>query len=148
MKTKVEGFKELEVALGELKQSAARGVARKVLRKAGDPFMAAWRTAMPEGEGKLREDLKMGGRLTRVQARAARKGRKKSEVLVYIGVADPAGQQTEFGNAHQAAQPHGRPTWEAYKIRVLEAISNMLGQEIYRAISRARKRAERAAAKK
>lgn len=148
MKYKTEGFKDLEKSLGELKHTAARGVARKVLRKAAIPFKEAWADAMPEGEGDLRENLSIGGRLTRRQARAARNGAKKTEVLVHIGVSDPAGQQTEFGNSRQSAQPHGRPTWEAWKMRVFETISNMLGQEVRRTVERARKRAERAAAKK
>jgi hypothetical protein len=54
--------------------------------------------------------------------------------------------QTEFGNIHQAAEPSGRPAWEATKGAVLTTIGRDLWEEIRKAAERAARKAAKAAA--
>lgn len=90
--------------------------------------------------GTLRDSYIAGTRLNPSQAKNARR-EGKSFAEVYAGTNDPAGVQTEFGNAHQAAQPHGRPAWDATQGHVLKLISEQLGAEIEKAAARLAKKA-------
>lgn len=134
-KTQVEGLKELDQALSIL----PRAVARRELQKDGigalKPFVDAWKAAAPvdadpasspkRPPGTLRNSIHAGTRLNKSQARQVRReGKWFAEV--YAGTNDPAGVQTEFGNAHQAAQPHGRPAWESAKEEVLRGVGGRL----------------------
>ncbi|MBO0750436.1 MAG: HK97 gp10 family phage protein [Porphyrobacter sp.] len=143
-RVKIEGFRELEAALADLPKATGKNVLRRVLKKAADPIERDAAANAPVRTGKLRDDVKTGTRLTRRQAAQQRK-LGKSEVEVHVGVANPAGLQTEFGNAHQPAQPWMRPAWDANKEGALATIGSELGTEIKKAADRvARKAAKRA----
>ncbi|MDX1219049.1 hypothetical protein CN188_09675 [Sinorhizobium meliloti] len=145
IKVKVEGFKELDKALQQLTRATAKGVARRVLAKAAEPIAEAGRANAPLGPtGNLKASYGVGTKLTRRQSKLHR---KESPVEVFVGPNDPAAIQTEFGNEHQAAEPHMRPAWDANKDRALEIISEELGSEIEKAAARAAKRAARLARK-
>lgn len=142
MKDQVEGLKELDQALSIL----PRAVARRELQKDGigalKPFVDAWKASAPvdadpasspkRPPGTLRNSIHAGTRLNRSQARQARR-EGKSFAEVYAGTNDPAGVQTEFGNAHQAAQPHGRPAWEATQQQVLQGVGTRLWEKLEKA---------------
>ncbi|MBB4185827.1 HK97 gp10 family phage protein [Sinorhizobium terangae] len=144
-KVKVEGLKELDRALQDLKQVTAKGVARRVLLKAATPIAEAGRSNAPLGPtGNLKASYGVGTKLTKRQAKLHR---KQSPVEVFAGPNDPAAVQTEFGNEHQAAEPHLRPAWDANKDRALDIVSKELGTEISKAAKRAARKAAREAAK-
>lgn len=88
----------------------------------------------------------VGTKLTRRQARDARK-EGKSFAEVYVGTADPAGQQQEFGNVNHPAQPSGRPAWAATQDEFLEGLGADLGAEIDKAAARLARKAARLARK-
>lgn len=146
---KVEGLAALDFALGELPKSAARAVLRRVGLKALEPFVEDVKALAPvdadpantpkRPPGTLRDSYHAGTRLNKSQARTARK-EGKSFVEVYAGTNDPAGVQTEFGNAHQAAQPHARPAWDGAQRQVLRDVGEMLGGEIEKAAVRLAKK--------
>lgn len=145
IRVKVEGFRELDKALQQLKTATAKGVARRVLMKAGEPIAEAGRANAPLGPtGNLKASYGVGTKLTRRQSKLHK---KESPVEVFVGPNDPAAIQTEFGNEHQAAEPHLRPAWDENKDRALEIISEELGTEIEKATARAAKRAARLARK-
>ncbi|WP_085025289.1 HK97-gp10 family putative phage morphogenesis protein [Ensifer aridi] len=145
VKVKVEGFRELDKALQQLKRATAKGVARRVLQKAGEPIAEAGRDNAPLGPtGNLKASYGVGTKLTKRQAKLHR---KQSPVEVFVGPNDPAAIQTEFGNQHQAAEPHLRPAWDAKKDRALEIIGEELAGEIEKAAARAARRAARLARK-
>ncbi|RVL53953.1 HK97-gp10 family putative phage morphogenesis protein [Sinorhizobium meliloti] len=147
MKTriKIEGLKELDKALQDLKQVTAKGVARRVLMKAATPIAEAGRSNAPLGPtGNLKASYGVGTKLTRRQSKLHR---KQSPVEVFAGPNDPAAVQTEFGNEHQAAEPHLRPAWDANKDRALDIVAADLGTEIEKAAKRAARRAAREARK-
>ena len=146
----VEGLADLDRALGELPKSTARGVLRRTGLFALEPFVARWRAAAPvdadpasspnRAPGTYRDSVHAGTKLNRSQARTARR-EGKSFVEVYAGTNDPAGIQTEFGNAHQSAQPHARPAWDASQNEVIERVGRGLWSEIAKAAERLARKA-------
>lgn len=144
----VPGLAELDFALGELPKATARNTLRRVGLKALEPFIEDVKAAAPVDDptntpgrapGTLRDSYTVGTKLNKSQARMARK-EGKSFAEVYAGTNDRAGIQTEFGNAHQAAQPHVRPAWDGAQKQVLRDIGLMLGDEIEKAAVRVAKR--------
>lgn len=154
MKFDIPGLSDLDRALGELPKATARNTLRRTGLKALEPFVAKVRSmapvdADPESSpkrppGTLRDSYIAGTKLNKSQARNARK-EGKSFAEVYAGTNDPAGIQTEFGNAHQSPQPHARPAWEATMQRTITIIEEELGTEIEKAAARLAKKAARAA---
>jgi hypothetical protein len=142
---KVEGLAELDAALSELPNALAKGVLRRIGLRALGPFVEQVKAKAPvdadpantpkRPPGTLRDSYHAGTRLNRSQARQARK-EGKSYVEVYAGTNDPAGVQTEFGNAHQAAQPHARPAWDGTQEEALAIVKTDLGGEIKAAANR------------
>jgi len=151
---RVEGLSELDFALGELPKAVAQGVLRRVGLAALAPFVEDVRASAPVDEdpastpgrapGTLRDSYHTGTKLNKSQARTARR-EGKSFVEVYAGTNDPAGVQTEFGNAHQAAQPHARPAWDGAQRQVLESVKEGLGTEIEKSRERLARRAAKRA---
>lgn len=148
----VEGFRELEAGLSDLvdmvggSRATGKNVLKRVLNSAADPIAAAAAANAPSLSGRLRRDVKTGTRLTRRQAGIVKKA-GKSTVEIHVGVSDPAGVQTEFGNEHQAADPWLRPAWDANSSGALDTIRSGLGEQIEKARARAAKRAAKRAGK-
>lgn len=141
---KVEGLAELDAKLGELSQSAAKGVLRRVGRKALVPFDEAWRARAPVLSGVLSRSGSIGSKLSRSQRKAHE---RESFIEVFAGPGtNPQAIQTEFGNRHEAAQPYARPAWDATKDQALQIVRTELGGEIAKAAGRATKRAAKLAA--
>lgn len=149
---KVEGLRELERALSELPKVTARATLRRTGLKALAPFVVSVKAKAPidadprntpkRPPGMLRDSYVAGTKLTKRQARFAKK-EGKSFVEVYAGTSDPAGVQTEFGNIHQAAQPHVRPAWDETKDEALAIVKIELGDEIAKSAARLAKKAGR-----
>jgi hypothetical protein len=149
---KVAGLSDLDRALGDLPKATARAVLRRTGLNALAPFVASVKAKAPidadpantpkRPPGTLRDSYHAGTRLNKSQAKEARRG-GKSFAEVYAGTNDPAGVQTEFGNVHQAAQPHARPAWDATQDEALAIVGTELGAEIEKAANRLAKKAAR-----
>jgi HK97 gp10 family phage protein len=137
---KIEGLKELDKALGELPKATARSALKKVLKEGGEPVAQAARQNSPRLTGNLYEHTDYGTKLTRRQATEHRQRGDRDFAEGFVGTADPAGMQDEFGNAHQAAQPWLRPAWDSTKDRALFIISHRLWVVIDEATARLAKR--------
>jgi HK97 gp10 family phage protein len=141
----IEGLAELDEALAELPKATARNVLQRVLKEQGAPIRDAGEALAPKDKGGLKASYAVSTKLSRRQ-----KGlnKKESDVEVYIGPGPAAkGVQTEFGNAHQAAEPHLRPAFDGNVMKVLSGIKDSLAAEIEKARVRLAKKAERIAAK-
>lgn len=141
----IEGLAELDEALTELPKATARNVLKRVLVEQGQPIRDEGERLAPRLTGGLKASYTVGTKLSRRQ-----KGmnRKESDVEIYIGPGPSAKSiQTEFGNAHQAAEPHLRPAFDSNVQRVLNGIKDSLAAEIEKARKRLAKKAERLAAK-
>lgn len=141
----VSGLKDLEKTLSELPKATARSVMIRVLRKEGQIVADTESLLAPKLTGELALSPSVGTKLTRRQRRSAA---KESDVEVYVGpTPHPKSVQTEFGNAHQKAEPHLRPAWDATWRTVLDGIKQSLADEIEKSRARLAKKAERLAAK-
>lgn len=147
--TKVEGLSALDAALGLLPKATARNVLVRTGKKALEPFIDDVRHLAPvdadpastpkRPPGTLRDSYVIGTKLNKAQARFARR-EGKNFAEVYAGTNDLAGVQVEFGNVHQAPQPHARPAWDGVQQEVLATVGNLLWDEIWGAAKRLAKR--------
>lgn len=142
---KLEGLAELDVALKELPKATARNVLLRVGKKNMQPVADAGEAMAPVRTGWLAESYQVSTQISRRQRAQAR---RESSVEVYVGPGASARSiQTEFGNAHQAPQPHLRPAWDGSVGLVLENVTKDLAEEIEKARKRLARKAEREAAK-
>ena len=142
---KVEGLKDLETALLDLPKATARNVMLRTLKEQGAPIRDAGEANAPKLSGKLKLSYAISTKLSRRQKSL---NKKQSPVEVYIGPGPhPKGVQTEFGNAHQRAEPHLRPAFDAKVRLVLDGIKVSLAGQIEKARARLARKAERLAAK-
>lgn len=146
---KVEGLKEAEDALvafaEEYSPRKAKPLLTRTLKKEGQVIADAGEALAPRLSGELAQSYTVGTKLSRRQKKM---NRQESDVEVYVGPTPHAKSvQTEFGNAHQAAEPHLRPAWDGNVMKVLAGIKDRLIEEIEKTRKRLVKKAEREAAK-
>lgn len=152
---KFSGGPELDRALGALAEeygkASGKAVIRRVLDKALQPMAETARQLAPDDPATPTNDLKasitVGGKLTARQAKLARKDQNKALVTRYMGTADVAGIQNEFGNSHQAPQPFMRPALEQHKQDTIDIVGKEMGPEIVNTAARLAKRRAAKAAK-
>lgn len=148
-KVAFEGGAELDEALAEFaKPTIAKGVGRRALKKAAAPILAAWQAGTKVLTGHLEASEVAGTKLNPRQRRLNRNADERSLVEMYVGTADPAGIQEEFGNVHQRAHPSLRPAWDAEGgDKAVDRIAKELAADIEKTRARlARKAAKLAAA--
>lgn len=145
---KVEGFKEMDAALGEFSKATAKNVLRRAGLAALEPVAEEMRNRAPEAEGDLKEAIAVS---TRLGKRQKRLNRNPSTVEVYAGpagsaakAAPPQGVQQEFGNESHGPQPFVRPTWDIKRQGVLDDVKASLADEIEKARQRAARKALKA----
>lgn len=145
MKVKVEGLREVKTALRQLPDATAKGVMRRVLRKAGAPIAEAARQLVPVHEGDLRDSIAVSTKLSRRQRKMHRKG-GRDDVEVFVGAGPhPQAHLQEFGTSRHPAQPFLRPAWDQNKRSVLDGIKDDLWAEIRKSAERLARKAARAA---
>jgi len=163
---KVEGLKELEVALRELPKATGKNVLRRTLKSAAQPFDASWRAKAgdnPKTEGR---DLKAsGGVSNKLNPRQKSLHKKmfrddKAAVEMFAGPGPRTSAITEeFGTDERfhddgasvgSVDPHPfvRPAWDETKMQVLDAVKDSLASEIEKAALRLARKAERRLPKK
>lgn len=143
IKFEVEGFRELDAALGDLPKATAKNTMRRVLLKAGEPIVEAARRLAPEFSGNLKTSLDISTKLSGRQKRENRKNPSLSYVEAYAGAgALPQAHLREFGADQHAPEPFMRPAWDSTQTEVLNGIKDDLAAEIEKARARlARKQA-------
>lgn len=143
MKTtfKMEGLRELEKSLAELKPATGRNVARRVMLRAAEPIAQDAQSGAPVLKGRLQASAGFGTRLSRRQRKL---NRKESPVEVYVGFGPwPQAHLQEFGTVDNPAQPFLRPAWDRGWRRALDEIIAGLWEEIAKAAARAARRSAR-----
>lgn len=142
-KVTIEGFRELDAALGELPKATAKNIMRRVLVNAATPIAEEAARLAPELSGELRDSIAASTKLSMRQARQNRKGVSRSYVEAYAGAgALPQAHLREFGADHHAPDPFMRPAWDGGKDAALAGIKADLATEIDKAAKRlARKQA-------
>lgn len=135
---KVDGFKEIEAALLNIRKLPTRKAAiRRAMVQAAQPMADAAQGMAPVRTGKLKLSIGVGTKLTRRQAAIADKS--ADEMRVYIG---PDGRVNgitqEFGTVNHAPRPFMRPAWERDNRAMLERLSEALRREVFASLGRQR----------
>ena len=157
VKIRVEGLKELDRALGQLKPSTGKNVLRRVARKALQPIIDDAKTKVHVQSGDTRDSLAVSTRLSRSQAAIHKKLVRgdRSSVEMFAGVGAhlfvPQGVWEEFGFTRRGKRhgPHPflRPAWDSGKMKVLTDIKQDLWAEIRKAANRAARKKLKAGGK-
>ena len=144
MKVKVEGLKELDKALRELKVTTARNIARRSLKTVLEPMAEAARAGVAKDRsGELRNSIGVTSGRPR-----GKRYRRENRIEVHMGPGQqPQGIQEEFGNRNQGPRPFMRPAWEQEKQGALDSVKGVLAEEIDKAAQRAARKAARLARK-
>jgi HK97 gp10 family phage protein len=154
-RVKVEGLRELEVALRQLPMATGKNVLRRVLKQAAQPIADHAERLAPVGRpeegdahpGQLRDSIGVSTKLTRRQRSVHRKmfASDRASVEVFVGAGGvPQAHLREFGSDGNPPAPFMRPAWDANKGGVLESIKTNLWTEIDKAARRLAKKAARA----
>lgn len=147
---RLEGFSELDKALGEFTKATAKGVLRRVLLKAGQPMADTMRALAPDDPDTGGSDLKssiavstkLSGRQAKMHRRMFKNDKASAEVFVGPGP-DPAAWNQEFGNVNHGPQSFARPAWDQKQRETLDIIKTELGTEIEKTAKRQARRAAR-----
>lgn len=157
---KIEGLREVEAALADLGKSLGRGVLRRVAQRALAPIAADAKSAVEAstaGTGELADSIAVSSRLSKTQAKEARRERKDFvEVHVGAGALQQA-HLLEFGTGERfqangksvgsmQPEPYMRPAWDAHRGEIVGDLADDLWAEIKKTAARKAKRdAKRAA---
>ena len=141
---KLEGFRELDKALGELPKATARNTLKRALTPAADHVDYVASGAAPHDTGKLEQSIIVGTKLTSRQAREAKRA-GKNFAEIHIGTRLGRGMFTEFGTFKDPPLMWFTRAWDISKNTALEIISANLASEIEKSAARlAKKRAKNA----
>lgn len=146
---RVEGLRELDDALGEMKKATAANILRRTLLKAGAPIEAMAKALAPRKTGRL-ADVSISlvpaspSKMTRT-GRGAYDKKSFVEVLVEAGP-EPQAVTQEFGTVNHPPHPFMRPAWLANKMAALAIVKKELWEEIQKAAARAARKAAKLAA--
>ena len=147
---KIEGLRELDAALRELSKATAKNTLVRVGKAALEPMAEVARSLAPDdpetGGNDLKSSIVVGTKLTPRQKRLAKK-EPKDFATVYMGTADPAGIQQEFGNVNHPPQAFMRPAFAQEAQGTIDRVAKGLKPEIERSAARARARALKKAGK-
>lgn len=134
MTVKLEGFRELDRALGQLPKATARNTLVRVLKKAAAPVQGEAQSNAPRDTGELEGDIIVGTRLTKSQTRANRFVKGFAEV--YVGTDLSRGMFTNFGTYKDPPQFWFDRAWASTQNEALTIISTELGSEIEKSAKR------------
>lgn len=146
---RIEGLKELDKALSEMKTATAKGVVRRTLTKALQPMAQEAASLAPDdpktGAPDLHTSIKVSDKL-KVGRRPMVNGFgfRDGTVTVFMGPTRdgyPQAIMQEFGTVKQPAQPYMRPAWDAGHMKLLEGVKDGLGAEITKTAERAARKA-------
>ena len=138
---RIEGLREMEAALRQLKDSTAKNVMRRVLKKAAKPVAEEMARRAAVRIGTLRKSVDVSTKLGKRQKGLHIKA-DPNDVEVFAGAGVlPHPHMIEFGTEHSAPQPFARPAWDSTRMAALRDIAADLGKEIDKAAKRAAKKA-------
>ena len=155
MTIRVDGFKELDSALKEMKTATARGTVRRAMLKAFQPMADEASRLAPDDPRTPAPDLhrtiKVGDTLKAGRSVMTKGfGFKDGQVTVWMGPTRegyPQAMMQEFGTVNQPAQPYMRPAWDEGRDQLLEDLKTGLETEITKTAERAARKAARLAAR-
>lgn len=150
-KVKIEGLRELEVALRELPKATGKNVLRRVLREIAEPIAAEAAASADTVSGDLARSFGVGTKLSPNQSKKHRKMFKddRAAVEMFVGAgALPQAHLEEFGSINNSPTPMLRPAWDSHSGSMLVNVSKKLWTEIDKAAARYAKKMAKLGMKK
>jgi len=138
---KIEGLKDLDAGLGQLRKATALNVLRRVAVKRLEPMRDEAADRAPYLSGRLE-----AAEIVTTKRPSSRRYKKESTVEAFMGPAADQpfavtkGIQQEFGNVNHGPQPFMTPAFENNKVGALTGVAQDLGDEIEKARARAARR--------
>ena len=160
---RLDGLSEVEAVMTGLGKSMSNAVMRRTAKKVLTPMIETARSIVEAqssdtGDGGLAKSLAVTTKLSKRQAKEARR-ESKSYSETYAGAAAlPQAHLLEFGTGERfhkngksvgsmKAEPFMRPAWDQHKSGMADAVGGELWEEIERTIARKdRRQAKKAAA--
>lgn len=141
-----EGLRETQDALREaLPDRTARNVMKRVLVKLAQPIAADAIARAPKQTGFLKLNIGVASTLAKSQRGDYRK-QFKDDVEVFVAANPiPRAHMMEYGTKKDRPRPYLRPAWEVNKSSILPNVAREMWNEIEKAISRAARKAAKAA---
>lgn len=137
---RIDGLRELELALTQLPKATARAALRRVGIKALQPMADIARELAPDdpetGGKDLRASITVGTSLNARQRKLQKRRDDKAFAEVYMGTADPAGVPQEFGTVNHGPQPFMRPAYAREAENAIRIVAAELGGEIDKTVRR------------
>lgn len=147
---RLEGLREFDQNLDQLKRGMHISILRAGLRRAAIPMLQEMRNLAPKNSGALKKSIRISGKLSPRQKRLHREDfqRSRSSVELFIG-AGPNVQAIvqEFGTIFHPAQPFARPAFNRQARPTLERLRGALGEALDAAAKRVARRVARRAAR-
>lgn len=84
IKFKIDGLKEIQVALRQLPDATAKNVMRRILRKRAKPIADRAKSLAPVDDGELKDSIAVSTKLNKRQRSRHRKP-DKDDVEVFVG---------------------------------------------------------------
>lgn len=141
---KMEGWKEMDRALGQLPKATARNTIKRGLKKAAVPVEEAMENTAPRLTGWTGKSIQTSFQLNPANKRdQKREGKAFAEI--YIGTSrGSAAHLLEYGTFKMPANPWMRRSWEATKEEALVIFSVELKNEIEKSVARYARKLARA----
>lgn len=137
---RIDGLRELELALTQLPKATARAALRRVGIKALQPMADIARELAPDdpetGGKDLRASITVGTSLNARQRKLQKRRDDKAFVEVFMGTADLAGVPQEFGTVNHGPQPFMRPAYAREAENAIRIVAAELGGEIDKTVRR------------
>lgn len=131
---RIDGLRELELALTQLPKATARAALRRVGIKALQPMADIARELAPDdpetGGKDLRASITVGTSLNARQRKLQKRRDDKAFVEVFMGTADLAGVPQEFGTVNHGPQAFMRPAYAREAGNAIRIVAAELGGEI------------------
>lgn len=146
MKMKVQGFRELDRALGEFSKVTGVNILRRAAVEALEPMRERAAALAPDDPATTQNDLK-DNIAVGTRSRSRRAGRKINQVEAYMGPdADvpfvvSKGVYQEFGTRDHPPQSFMRPAWDGGKMQLIDDVRDRLATQVEKARQRAAKKA-------
>lgn len=153
---KVDGLRELELALADLPKATGRNVMRRAMIKALTPMERQAEGLAPSLTGDLRRGISVGTKLSKRQMAQHRKdiGAKtvktesgfrstaQTTLFMFMGpIGSAKSIVQEFGSSTQSPHPYMRPAWDSNRVQMLDTIKDELWKEIEVAAARLARKA-------
>lgn len=141
---RLEGLREFDQSLNELKRGMHISILRSGLRRAALPMLKEMRNLAPKDSGRLKKSIRISANLSPRQKRLHREDFPKRRNLIELFVGAGPNVQAitqEFGTIYHKAQPFARPAFMKQGMPTLQRLRKSLEESLEAAAKKAARKA-------